>query len=91
MKYLATALLAFTVKAHAAMFGISEAADGSAISLFNEAGSCVGEARRAEYTSTRGERIPGCWVAGSKAVFVVFFDGDTATVPLGAVKPANAS
>lgn len=79
-------LLLFVGVTQAAVIGEVESSTGR-IDLMDEAGPCVDGARAAAYVPRHGKTIPGCWVAGGSVVFVVFFDGDTARVPVSAVRP----
>jgi hypothetical protein len=82
------ALAAATCGASAAVMGVVESG-GATIRLHDTKGPCVGDAHRAEYVSPAGDVIPGCWTPqpANASVFVVFFDGDIARIPLTAIKP----
>lgn len=56
------------------------------IQLHDERGPCQGMAFKAEWVPPRGEVVAGCWVAVNGGVVVVFFDGDSAQVPLQSIK-----
>ena len=62
---------------------------GSAITLFTEKRMCVGAARYAEFLEGAGPAVAGCWVPGPGFIALVFFDGDTAQVPMAAFAPVG--
>lgn len=62
--------------------------DHSIIALYGEAGPCVGGALKAEYTAKDGvTKIPGCFQMRGDHVVIVFFDTDTAAIPIAAFRP----
>jgi hypothetical protein len=88
MKYLiGAALAALSVSAAAELIAEAELPGGAVVLLFDEAGPCVGDAKRAEYRSAAGEATPGCWVMRQDRVAIVFLDGDIGAVPISALKP----
>lgn len=85
MKLLPLAMLAMHAIAGAATVGEVRTSTWR-IDLHDERGPCAGRAMSAAFVSEAGERIQGCWVPGPGAVFVVFFDGDIATLPPSIIK-----
>ena len=76
-------MLLFLGSAQAAPILIATSQDGASITLHDEAGPCLGEAKLAVWQSADAkQRIPGCYKVGSQGVYVVFLDGDMATIPL---------
>jgi hypothetical protein len=73
--------------AQAAVMGVVSTEQGS-LELHDEAGAtCKGEAKRADFVSPRGERTGGCWIVTDDGmIWVVFFDTDTARIPVRFVK-----
>ena len=67
--------------AHAAVPGLTVATDSGRIDLYEEAGPCVGQARRAEYVPKKGDPIAGCGVFTGQGVRIVLLDGDSSTLP----------
>ena len=62
-------------------------AEGESITLHDEDGPCVGEAKFAVWQSPdKRKAVPGCYVIDGPVVRVVFLDGDMMRVPLGALK-----
>jgi hypothetical protein len=74
-------LFAITPTAFAATMEVREPG-GAVILISDERGPCVGDAMSAAYVSKKGDRTPGCWVTDGRVVFIVFFDGETAKVPV---------
>ena len=66
-------------------------ATGGRIEVHNTDGACVDGAKHVVYVGNDGKRVPGCWVHIPGGMFMVFFDGDTARVPMGALKIPEAS
>jgi hypothetical protein len=78
--------------ANAAIVGTVPHPSGSFINLHDEAGPCVGDAKRAEFVAADLSKVAGCWVASQGFVMVVFFDADVARIPFPAVrKPVGNS
>ena len=76
--------------AHAEIIGTVDS-DKGRIDLHDDKGSCVAEARRAEFTPPeKGEHVAGCWVAGGPFILVVFFDADIARIPVAAIQPPKS-
>ena len=86
-------ILAFGLFAACASFanllGVVKAGRGAHIDLFSEAGICLKGALRAEYVPDIGKPIIGCWILSNNAdlVFVVFLDGETATIQVSNIRP----
>lgn len=87
------AFLAYVLSSVAQAAVIGTASDPNGMyELHDEAGDvCVGQARKAFYVHTTGERIGGCWKIGPGAVYFVFFDGDRAAVPVQAITTPEPS
>lgn len=88
MRAAITALCLLAAPAHAAVFGTANTITGR-IDLHNTAGAvCVGDALAATYRPANPDAttVSGCWTAGGDVVFVVFFDGDIARIPMAAVR-----
>src|SRR6185369_14176440 len=87
-------LLATLLTPASAATGITAEADGpdgSVIVLYEDAGPCVGGARRAEYVAPDGKtKTPGCWVATPRGVSVAFFDGEGGAIPATALRPPKS-
>lgn len=86
-RFACSAVAAFALQASAAVIGIAEPGDGSAVVFHDEAGPCVGGALRAEYRAKDGTNVPGCYVIRGAVALVVFFDTDMARVPVQAIQP----
>lgn len=86
MKACVLALLT-AFSAHADVVGVVQLPQGAVLRLHDEAGVCVGPARRAEYVPMGKPVIPGCWVLRQDAtVTVAFLDGDAGSVPVQAIR-----
>lgn len=88
MKPVLLALL-FAASAHADVIATVETNAGK-IEVHNTDGACVDGAKHALFVGG-GKKIPGCWVHIPGGMFMVFFDGDTARVPISALKVPEAS
>ena len=86
MNYRVAAIVLVCAAAHAATPGLSAETDTGRIDLFQEAGQCVGQARRATYVPLKGEPIEGCWTFTGNLVRIVFMDGDSGDLPPQAFK-----
>jgi hypothetical protein len=84
MKLLLASLLVAT-SAHAELVATVDT-NGGRIEVHNTDGACVEGARHALYVGKEGKRVAGCWVHATGGLFFVFFDGDIARVPMGALK-----
>lgn len=85
MRVLALILLCSVVQAKP----IAEARnDLGIVTLYDEQGQCVGEARRAEWMSADGrDRVPGCWVARSGGLITIsYWDGDFGRIAAGSFR-----
>lgn len=78
-------LLFFAATAQAAVVGFVQSPEGR-VDLHDDIGVCVAGAKRAVYTPTTGDPIPGCWVFVRGVIHVAFFDGDTGQIPVQALK-----
>lgn len=85
MKLIALALLAAGA-AHADVVGVADMQGGGQILLYEEAGPCVGQARKVEYKEPGKPTIPGCWLIRGPLVAMVFFDGDLGSIPAQSIK-----
>lgn len=69
---------------------VAEGVGGSQLRIYDEAGDCQADARRAEWVSPDGKtRIRGCWKASRQApglLQMTFADADAAMVPIEAFK-----
>lgn len=83
--------LIFAVSAGAAIVAEAPMSDGAAVYLHDTAGPCTGRALQVEYVAKAGERTWGCWVQNAPThISLVFLDGDTGAVPVGALRPPKA-
>lgn len=91
MKALALILSLATLPVHAMMIGTVEGPEAR-IDFFDDAGLCLGDARRVEFVPVKGQTIPGCWLmsADGSVLRAVFLDGDVVPVPTARIKPAKA-
>ena len=90
MRFVLAALACLlTTGAHAALLGSVELPNGS-IDVYDDAGPCKAQAKRAVYVPAVGDQVPGCWVRGGGIYFVVFMDADIARIPVSDVKPPKS-
>jgi hypothetical protein len=84
-------LMSCSAEAQEAQSLVADGFAGSTITIHQDKGQCVGDAKRAEWVSKDGQqKVPGCWiiVPGSQ-VQVVYFDGDAMRAPMSAFRPAK--
>lgn len=64
--------------------------DGSVVTIYPEAGPCVGAAKRAVWSSADGQKqVPGCWVLVGDMVLTVYFDAESSQSRLDKFQPAK--
>lgn len=84
------ATMAFAADASEVKSLVAEGSDGVAAIIHLEQGSCLGDARRAEFVTPGQPNIAGCWkMVGPGVVQMVFWDGDVLTLPRERFKPAQ--
>lgn len=88
MKTIALLALLTSIGAAAAPLAVATSEDGATITLTDEAGHCTGDAKLAVWISPDAKsRVSGCWkVAGQGVVVVAFTDGDSARIPIPALR-----
>jgi len=89
-RLLIPALLLAALPAQAKIVAFLQTTQGR-VELHDEAGQCVGVAKRADFVYSDGTRVGGCWLMGSGVVQVVFLDGDTGQIPAGEFQTPKAA
>ena len=65
----------------------AQAPNGAIITLTQEKGPCIKDARKATWLSPdKKETIIGCWTANETVVGIVWMDGDSSNIPKAVFK-----
>lgn len=86
MKRLAIVLLCLTASAMAADVKFSYEGPDGFTNFYDDAGPCVDGAKRAEFISRNGTKVPGCYRIQGKHFHVAYFDGDSFSAPISALR-----